>query len=363
MYLTKKIKHSFFILLLNCFTANAQKDSINHHFRITGFPIVYYTPETRWAVGAAGVTTFYGNYPQDSLYPSSVGISFIYTQENQILAYFPYNLYFKRAKYWLYGEVGYYKFNYYFFGTGNDIDPGFKEYYSASFARIRVSALQRLKNTHTYVGFKYAFDEIGISNLDENGLLHTGTITGSTGGRVSGFGFVLNRDTRNHRFFPTKGSIAELFVYGEDQFTGSTFKYLRFTVDAAAYFSLHNKHVLATHVNAVYINGSPPFTHMGLLGGYRRLRGYYEGRFRENCMLLAQTEYRYMFWWRLGVVAFGSAGAVAHTPDKFALNNILFAGGGGLRFMLDKKQRINFRMEYAWGKNSSGAYLTLGEAF
>jgi hypothetical protein len=102
---------------------------------------------------------------------------------------------------------------------------------------------------------------------------------------------------------------------------------------------------------------------MGLLGGYRRLRGYYEGRFRENCMALVQAEYRYMFWWRLGLVAFGSAGLVAHTPGEMAINNTRFAGGGGLRFSLDRKHKINLRAEYAWGKNSSGAYLTIGEAF
>ncbi|MFI5203415.1 MAG: BamA/TamA family outer membrane protein [Flavobacteriales bacterium] len=341
----------------------AQKDSTNHHFRLKGFPIVYYTPETRWAGGAAGVATFYGQYPTDTLYPSSVGISFIYTQEKQVLAYFPYNLYFNHGKYWLYGELGYYQYNYYFYGTGNQVDPDFREYYSASFARIRLTALQRIKDKYTYAGIKYAFDDIKTSNLDSTGLLYDGSITGSLGGRVSGIGFVVNRDTRNHKFFPTKGTMAEFFVYGEDNFTGSTFKYLRFTLDATGYFSIKNKHVFATHVNAVYINGAPPFTHMGMLGGYRRLRGYYEGRYRDNCMLLAQAEYRWMFWWRLGVVAFGGMGAVAHTPDKFALNNIRFSGGGGLRFMLDKKQRINLRIEYAFGKNSSGAYLTIGEAF
>ena len=61
--------------------------------------------------------------------------------------------------------------------------------------------------------------------------------------------------------------------------------------------------------------------------------------------------------------SFGGIGVVAHTPDKLALNNTRFAGGGGFRFMLDKKQRINLRMEYAWGNNSNGAYLTIGEAF
>src|SRR5688572_9088068 len=157
---------SFFFIAVFSFSSKSSPDSSKHHFRIKGFPIVYYTPETRWAFGAAGVTTFYGNYPADSLYPSSVGLSFIYTQEKQTLAYFPYNLYFRHGAYWLYGEVGYYQYNYDFFGVGNSVDPDFKEHYSASFARLRLSALHRIKNKFTYVGIKYAYDRIHTSNLD-----------------------------------------------------------------------------------------------------------------------------------------------------------------------------------------------------
>ena len=62
MWFKKEATYSLFSLILiihSSFAVNAQPDSTNHHFRVKGFPIVYYTPETRWAGGVAGVATFY----------------------------------------------------------------------------------------------------------------------------------------------------------------------------------------------------------------------------------------------------------------------------------------------------------------
>jgi hypothetical protein len=47
-----------------------------------------------------------------------------------------------------------------------------------------------------------------------------------------------------------------------------------------------------------------------------------------------------------------------------SFNNLKISGGGGLRFTIDAKERINLRFDYAFGRfNSRGFYLSISEAF
>jgi hypothetical protein len=45
------------------------------------------------------------------------------------------------------------------------------------------------------------------------------------------------------------------------------------------------------------------------------------------------------------------------------MNRFWFAGGVGLRFAWSPEERINLRLDYGVGSNSSGMYITMTEAF
>jgi len=107
--------------------------------------------------------------------------------------------------------------------------------------------------------------------------------------------------------------------------------------------------------------GNAPFFNMAQLGGTRRLRGYFEGKFRDKHLLLAQAELRQEGFGRFGGVAFAGMGTVfgsAGESLEWRPN-----GGIGLRYQLDKKQKLNIRADYGFGVKSQGFYLTFGEAF
>ena len=81
-------------------------------------------------------------------------------------------------------------------------------------------------------------------------------------------------------------------------------------------------------------------------------------------MLLAgQAEYRFQVTRRLGLVAFGGVGAVAPDLGAFARADALPSGGFGLRYLVAPKNKVNFRVDVAWGKDSPAVYLGVGEAF
>lgn len=93
------------------------------------------------------------------------------------------------------------------------------------------------------------------------------------------------------------------------------------------------------------------------------MRGYYQGRYRDNNILVLQTEYRMPVWQRFGCVAFGGVGDVSHKMSGFSTNSLKYTYGFGLRFQLNPKENINLRLDFGFGKETFGLYLALGEAF
>jgi hypothetical protein len=76
-----------------------------------------------------------------------------------------------------------------------------------------------------------------------------------------------------------------------------------------------------------------------------------------------RQEYRIPFWRRFGVNFFFSAGTVAKDFSSFKLADVKPAFGTGARFMLDEKEKLNGRLDFAVGKGASGFYITIEEAF
>ena len=360
-------------LFVSVFTVktNAQNDSLPikttllkspNRLKTIPLPVVFFTPDTKWGYGVASLLTF--NFKKDSLNArrSSVTVGAVYTQLKQFLAYIPFQLFPQNQKYWISGEVGYFKYIFNFFGTGNDISPDYIEKYDAKFPRIRLNLSQKVKQG-LYVGLRYAYDDFNFTKRADEGILIKNKLTGSSGGRVSGVGAIVNYDTRDALFSPTTGWVVEGQLYTEGGYTGSDFSYQRLAVDASKYYKLGEKGVLAFNGVASFSVGDVPFHQMPVIGGTKKMRGYLEGKYRDENLLMLQTEYRFPLFWRLGAVAFGGLGEVSDKPYKWDFSNIRYNFGAGLRVMMDKAQKINIRADYGIGYKSSGFYLTIGEAF
>ncbi|MNY41345.1 hypothetical protein D3C86_1761530 [compost metagenome] len=66
----------------------------------------------------------------------------------------------------------------------------------------------------------------------------------------------------------------------------------------------------------------------------------------------------------MGGVAFVNASSVSNPDTDLNLfQNIAPAGGIGLRIKLNKETRTNLRLDFAVGRQSTGVYLNISEAF
>lgn len=331
-----------------------------------GLPIVFYSPETRWAGGAAGLLAFrFPGEPGDSR-PSQLQLGFAYTQERQVLSYLPFILFWDNERWYSYGELGYYRYTYFFYGLGNvDTDPA-GELYDVNFPRLRLHLMRALR-PGWYLGAHYWLDVFDIANTAAGGRLADPAqdITGRKGGTISAPGVITLLDHREDLFAPQGGYYLEALFQVSGRWTGSPFPYTRTVVDARAYLPTWEAqdHVLALQAYGEFTTGDPPFNALALLGGNKRMRGYYEGRFRDQHLLLAQAEYRAPLFWRMGAVAFMGIGSVFQRWREIGASTLRVAGGGGLRIRISNQDRINLRLDAAFGSGTSGYYVTVGEAF
>ncbi len=361
---------------------NIEKDTTKKERNYAILPLVFYSPETRLGFGAGATYSFrFKDEPATSRASQLTG-GVAYTLEKQLLSYLSFQLFKNDEQYKIYGEVGYYRYFFYYFGIGNDNDvfteendepTAYEEPYYTNFPRVRINALREVA-PNFYVGLQSWFDNQDIVEKDTSvfARLPKNETLGSDGGIISQVGLVFNYDSRDNPLYPTSGSLVELLTTFNNKAIGSDFNFNRYSLDASKYITFNEIHTIG--INTIIDNyvGDVPFFHMAELGGTKRMRGYYQGRYRDKSSIIAQAEYRVkilrnvitkgFFKDRFGLAFFASYGNVAPAINEFDLDNSRLTYGAGLRFRLTDSG-INLRIDYGMGKNTSGFYLTFGEAF
>jgi hypothetical protein len=322
-------------------------------------PIIFYTPETGFAGGAAAL--FLHRDPSVQRASSITGTA-IYTEKKQIILSLSGDAYFSKGATRLLGEVTFQKYPNKFFGVGNNTVGSNEETYTPKTYLLK-AVLYRNFASHINIGPILRFENVSMREIAPGGVLATGVLPGSWGGRSSGLGLVANWDSRDNTFSARSGSFYQLTTLFYRSALGSDYSYNDIQIDTRNFFNTFSDHVLATQGCGEFIDGSVPFQNYAKFGGQSLLRGYFDGRFRDKNAVSFQAEYRIPVWWRFGLVGFAGIAQVADRIKMLAINRFWFAGGIGLRFAWSPDERINLRLDYGVGNNSSGLYITVTEAF
>jgi len=176
-------------------------------------------------------------------------------------------------------------------------------------------------------------------------------------------GMHLQRDLRDSTFYPTKGSLFDFTDDFFDQAWGSRREYQTYKIGYNGFREIVPGQVFAYRLMGCSANGIVPFYDLCLYGFNSDLRGYTTGQFQNRRMFATQGEYRLTWQKRLGFVAFGGVGGTARTWSEFRSDQLLPAGGVGLRFNLDKKNHINYRVDLGFGREGRTVSIGVGEAF
>jgi len=354
----------FLLSTLQLFAQEKTDSSKTEKVEYALYPMAFYTPETQFAFGGGGM--IYSRLGvEQGLPPSKITIGAYYTTNGQYNLSIDPVLYFGGSA----GIISESKFVYSneiskFYGIGNNTPELENPDYAIKYFRVYTEFgfnVGGVKNLHA--GIIYEFTTNDMVSKGDNPDLVNDLVLGSNGGKTSGFGLLIVSDHRDNIFFPKKNGFLKLRMVLNGKKCGSDFSYERYVVDFRRYYDLGNSNIIAGQIYFEYTHGEVPFFKLPDLGGSYRMRGYFQGRYRDNTYLTGQIEYRKMFWWRLGAVAFVGMGDVAPKSNQFELTQFKYSYGFGLRFLFDEKENLNVRMDIGFGKGTSGIYFALEEAF
>jgi hypothetical protein len=330
---------------------------------LVALPYAYYTPETKFAFGAGGVYSFRPSESAPTDRPSSLRIALTYTQLNQIILALLPEIYFKEEEYYFGAFYGYYHYPNKFWGIGSETQDSAEEGYEQNDFESSTE-VQRQVLPGLYVGLRFQYQRMEVKDPASTGILRTGAIPGSRGGTASGLGVVINHDTRDHVYQPSKGFYNRFCAMFFGGTIGSDYTFTALSVDLRRYFAVFGSHVIALQMYDGFILGDSPFQMMNLLGGSYSMRGYYKGRYRDKNMITFQGEYRLPVYWRIGAVGFAGLGDVADDIAAFRLDRFKYSLGFGFRFKFDAREKINARLDVGFGKGgNAGIYAMVLEAF
>ena len=189
-------------------------------------------------------------------------------------------------------------------------------------------------------------------------------IFGKTDHMMSGLGSSVSYDTRNSSYWPTKGILIQgTFTYF-NTYLGSSYSDLKTTVDIRYFKKLIRHTVVAAQLYNYTNSGQAPIRELAMLGGAGNMRGFYQGRFRDNNMTTLIAEYRVPVWKRFSAVVFGGIGNVYLKINELVTSAPKHSFGGGIRFAVLPKEKLNIRIDYGYyNQSNKGFYFTVGECF
>jgi len=342
-----------------------QKKEVNEkRFGTVVLPVLFYMPETKWGGGVGGLITYRPPQSASAARPSSLYFYAIYTQLKQFSTQFKPELYFKNEAYLLTGKIVVESFPDKFWGIGDDTAGEAEEKFTPRVFSLETSFQKKIwPQQKLYAGVYGQFEVYKIVKTEPGGLLEKQTYPGCRDGTVSSLGIVLNWDTRDNIFYPNRGNYCQLLAHFSRSFLGSDFEATTFKLDLRKFVPVFSTHILALQGLFHAVQGAPSFKNYAKLGGDVIMRGYYSGRYRDHYLLAVQAEYRLPVWKRLGMAGFAGIGDVAPRLQDFKPGGFKYSCGLGLRFKIAPKEGTNLRLDFAWGKMSSGFYFTAGEAF
>ncbi|WP_462251288.1 BamA/TamA family outer membrane protein [Ekhidna sp.] len=376
----KCLQNSFFTIFLISLSsaAQAQNDGLvkrvwNSVFNDTtsieqpkfiAYPTIAFAPETQWEFGVSAVYVYYANKDITNRLSEITGFSFI-TLEKQYGLWMDHAIYSDKSLWFFLGRIRLQQFPLLYFGTGIDIDGEELAQIDAGSISIRERILRRVKGS-LYLGFETDFHRLSSVKFNRIATEPFNEPPGIRKLTNIGLGLGLVYDDRHNVLNVREGFFGEMGFLRYDDSWGSDFEFTSYFFDARYYLPTTKSQVLASQLFFSDVRGTAPFSQLSLMGGESLMRGYYLGRYRDNTLLAAQTEYRFLpfpFSERWGAAAFVGVGTVSDGVPNLDFSKLKVAGGTGVRFLIFKSKDIFTRFDVAFSEDGLGYYFFIGEAF
>jgi len=349
------------IAAVAAFGASALSGQAAPRRRVFPVPILGYAPETSllFGVGLVGVVSADTSGPATR--PSTALLTAIYTLKRQYQVELTLDRWTAGDSWHAAADVVVERYPSLFHGIGVGATDT-SEVYTPRRYSLTASAQRRVSG-RVFAGAGYSIQHSRMAGIEPGGRLSAGSVPGSRGGTEAMLTVDGVWDTRDVLYRTQRGGYLRVGYGVAGHALGGDHTYRRYTADARAYRNVGGAVVIAGQAILDATDGTVPFYLLPHLGGSGILRGFTQPRFIDGAMSAAQLEARAPLKGVVSWVVFVGAGAVAPSVRGLADAQLRAAGGGGIRLLLDKKEGLQLRLDYAVAKGGGGFYVAAGDAF
>lgn len=177
--------------------------------------------------------------------------------------------------------------------------------------------------------------------------------------KVSAPTAIVEFDTRDNVFTPTRGIYGETSLLASREALGASDDFERFQQLVLGWVPLPHRVTLGARASYAWSSSGTPF----FLRPYVQLRGVAAMRYQGDEVASLEVEARWQFYGRWSVVAFGG-GATARTDSgAFATTRSVGSGGFGFRYELARKFGLHAGIDFAHSPGTNAVYLQVGSAW
>jgi outer membrane protein assembly factor BamA len=341
-------------------TAAAGQEQAKYPYTLIAPPIPGYSNETGWSALLVGMVLYMDGEINGVTFPSMFFPKITYTQKNQLDVALELDHYGRNNDWFLKALAEYKRIPDNFYGIGNNNPASAAESYTLESMIGWLEFYKKITGVF-HAGARFRFQKDNMVESEAGGLLSAGGVPGSRGGFSTGFGLLLKMDDRDNTMLAMEGNYDVLSAEFFGPSLGGSNSFELYTVDLRKYFRLSQNQSIGAHLFSENLTGHPPFNFLSLFGGSCRLRGYTMGRYRDMMSFYCTAEYKYILldWLALtGFTGFGDAGP-RWGPELV----IKYSAGMGARIIIDKGNRTNLRVDFAYGKDGPAFYIDLADSF
>jgi outer membrane protein assembly factor BamA len=325
-------------------------------------PVVGSAPETGLQLGATAYRI--SRPPLDSTRrPTVTQLYAIVTTKSQFRTFLEHDRWSAGNATRLLARVQFERFPQPFYGYGADAPEAAEEIYTPRTLSGAVSWLRRRATSGLYTGVSWRGWYTDIAKADSGGLIASNQVTGAEGGAVAQLEGNVVYDTRDNVFAAAGGTYVQFTGAVARPWTLSEYDFGRLTLDARTYRSWGRNVFAGQLLSDNIVSGDAPFDQVAMFGTANSMRAYVRGRYRDDHLLALQGEWRRPVAGRLDLAAFAGVGTVADEFDRLGKSTWLPTMGLGVRYAVFPKERARIRIDLGFGRDATGLYIALNEAF
>lgn len=349
-------KRGIFNGIVNYFE-EAKKDKSYEKFDISFIGGPNYSKDTKLGVGILASGLYRLDKTDSLLPPSDVSVFTNISTSGFFSVGLENHTFFPKDRYRIFVLLKYSFMPTRFYGIGYEAGKdGIFTTYDQNETQLEIDLLKKIFK-HTYAGLNLRLKNAQARNFETAELMPEGDLNHL----VFGGGITVTYDSRDFIPNPSNGWY---FKYEENFYPtglGHSHHFREARATIRTYRQVSPSSILAFDFNAHIKTGDVPWNMLSLMGGPQQMRGYLLGRYRDKKQLNTQVELRQKLYNRHGMVVWAGMGKVFESIHKFQPQHILPNYGVGYRW--EFKNKVNIRIDYGMGKNVSGFYFNINEAF